>query len=439
MRRPPPWSFALLVLTAAVSCTEKRADEVVVDPSLRPKLLLSSPPSPAHPSELQFGDKLRLLGSDVTPARPTLGQPLRVTWYWKVLQPLDKGWKIFTHLSDGKVNRMNLDAARDLRRGYPESEWKRGDLLRDTQTITLPADWGSSEAVFYLGFYSGDTRLPVTHGKADGERRAEALRLQLDPASRARPAEPSLPRLIARRITGPITLDGKLDEPDWRAAQPTGPFVNTMTGAAGSFDARAQVLYDAQAFYCAFRVTDDHLKSSFRKPDDHLWEQDTVEVMFDPDGDAHNYFELQVSPRGVTFDTRYDAPRDPRPFGHVDWSSHVEAAVAVQGTIDDAEPDQGYTVEMRVPWSAFAAGQPPASAPSAGATWRINFFVMDARERGQRAVGWSAPRVGDFHTLAKFGRVVFQEAAGARDGRDMHGDLGSLDQPDQPDQPRSGR
>jgi hypothetical protein len=34
---------------------------------------------------------------------------------------------------------------------------------------------------------------------------------------------------------------------------------------------------------------------------------------------------------------------------------------------------------------------------------------MDARPNGQRAVGWSPPRIGDFHTLDKFGRVVFPE------------------------------
>src|SRR6185312_187344 len=158
----------------------------------------------------------------------------------------------------------------------------------------------------------------------------------------------------------------------------------------GTFESRAQVLYDADAFYAAFTVSDDFLKSNFKNPDDHLWEEDTTEIMFDPDGDAKNYFELQVSPRGVHFDTRYDAPRDPRPFGHVDWSSEVKAGVVVDGTLDKgkktSKPDVGYTVELRVPWTAFNAGEPPAKRPEAGATWRINFFVMDSREKGQRAV-----------------------------------------------------
>jgi hypothetical protein len=412
MRR---WLVALYAITAAVSCTEKRSDSAAIDPSLKPKIVLPSKPAPAHPSQLQFGDKLRLLGYDLSPESPSLDKSFTVTWYWEVLDPLDKGYKIFTHLSDGKVNRLNLDAARNLRRGYPESEWKKGDLLRDEQTVKLPGDWNANEAVFYLGVYKDEKRLPVKNGKDDGLSRAEALRLSLLPVDAPKAPEPSVPRLIARRVTGQIKLDGKLDEADWGAAQRTGPFVGTMNGSPGTFEARAQVLYDADAFYCAFSVSDDYLKTRFKKQDDHLWEEDTTEIMFDPDGDAKNYFELQVSPRGVSFDTRYDAPRDPRPFGHVDWSSQVKAGVNVQGKIDDDKaPDVGYTVELRVPWSAFEVGETPAKKPAAGDTWRINFFVMDARDKGQRAVGWSAPMVGDFHTLAKFGRVVFPEGVAAQ-------------------------
>ena len=131
-----------------------------------------------------------------------------------------------------------------------------------------------------------------------------------------------------------------------------------MSGDAASFEARAQVLYDADKLYIGFVVADDYLKSSFEHTDDHLWEQDTVEVMLDPDGDALNYFELQVSPRGVHFDTRYDSARDPRPFGHVDWSSAVKAGVSVQGTLDKDKVKDPKKLKpdgrARVPWSAFS-------------------------------------------------------------------------------------
>jgi hypothetical protein len=402
------------VVLAAHGCTEREHHEPD-EKELLPKILSKSRPVPQHALDVRFENKVRLLGYDLSDALPQLSRPFKVTWYWQVDEPLGGGFQLFTHLSDGKINRVNLDGVRVLRRVYPEARWKKGDFIKDEQEITLPADWNSQSAVFYLGFYAGPTRLKITQGKQDSEQRAEALRVSL--ASRTSGAvertEQALPSLLARRAAGPIKLDGKLDEADWRAAQSTGPFVNTLTGDAVAFEARAQVLYDRQKLYFAFVVADDYLKSTFDKPDDHLWEQDTVEVMLDPDGDAKNYFELQVSPRGVHFDTRYDTPRQPGPFGHVDWDSRVDAKVQLndKGKLNDDAADHGYVVELAVPWSAFASGEPATTPPAAGASWRMNLFVMDAREQGQRAAGWSAPRVGDFHTLEKFGRVVFPEGA----------------------------
>jgi hypothetical protein len=93
------------------------------------------------------------------------------------------------------------------------------------------------------------------------------------------------------------------------------------------------------------------------------------------------------------------------------WSSDAKVKVALRGKPNDDDADEGYSVELAIPWSAFQAGKTPAPPPAAGDTWRMNFFVMDARPKGQRAVGWSPPMIGDFHTLNRFGRVVFPQAA----------------------------
>ena len=407
---------AVVVIIAAYGCTERGAQNPV-DKEQLAKILLKSAPTPEHALDVQFENKVRLLGYDLSDPLPQRSHPFKVTWYWRVDESLG-GYQLFTHLSDGTLNRLNLDAARALRRVYPEERWKKGDFIKDEQEVSLPADWNSQTAVFYLGFYDGPTRLGISRGKQDSEHRAEALRLTVDAPANQQP-EVLLPRLFARHTTAPIKIDGKLDEADWHAAQSSGPFVNTLSAQAAAFEASAQVLYDDQKLYFAFTVNDDYLKSTFDKTDDHLWEQDTVEVMVDPDGDAKNYFELQVSPRGVHFDTRYDTPRQPRPFGHLEWDSHVEAKVQLKdkGKVNDDAADHGYVVEFAVPFNAVAVGEPSVSAvavgeplahpPAAGTAWRMNFFVMDAREQGQRAAGWSAPRVGDFHTLAKFGTVEF--------------------------------
>ena len=80
----------------------------------------------------------------------------------------------------------------------------------------------------------------------------------------------------------------------------------------------------------------------------------------------------------------------------------------MRGTLNDAQLDEGYTVEIAIPWSAFAKGEPKHEKPPVNGSWRMNFFVLDARnEHDQRAVGWSPPRVGDFHVPRRFGNVIF--------------------------------
>lgn len=402
----------LSLVVAALGCTEPPAP--APDPALLAELVSDKRPSPQHALQVRFEGGIELLGYDVDTTTVQPKRPFHVTWYWHVKQAPGTGWAQFTHALDAKgESRLNLDRARVLAKLLPAERWSQGKYIRDVQEITLPADWKSKAVELRLGFWRGDRRMTVSAGPSDDERRAIALRLPVVSGD-----EPPVPDLRARRLTAPLKLDGQLDEADWLATPASAPFVNTMRGSAGAFEVSARAAYDADALYVGFEVADDHLKSRFTKHDEHLWEQDCVEVMLDPDGDGKNYFEMQVSPRGVRFDTRYDSRRRPRPFGDTAWDSLVRSGVSVRGTLEGDEgeqkDDQGYTVEMAIPWRALQAGPSPAAAPTAGARWRMNLFVMDAREKGVRAVGWSPPLVGDFHTLERFGTLHFPAAAADR-------------------------
>jgi len=218
-----------------------------------------------------------------------------------------------------------------------------------------------------------------------------------------------VPTYRAPKAAQAPVIDGRLDEPAWQRAPQTEAFVQTMTGDPGEPATRARLTWDDDALYVAFEVEDDYLHAELTGHDPHLWTEDTVEIMVDPDGDGSNYFELQLAPNDQVFDTRYDARRVPRPFGHTGWDSHMRGAVSVEGTLDDEEPDGGYVAEMAIPWSAFEAGPSPADRPEPGQTWRVALYVLDYRPQGQRGVGWSAPLVGDFHVPERFGRVIFEE------------------------------
>lgn len=374
-----------------------------------------TPSAPSHKLDIQFGDAIALVGYDLSSETATPGEPLKVTWHFQVKKAVGDNWKLFTHLADGRDrSRVNMDGKGPLRDVFQPSKWQAGTYVRDEQTIELPKDWDSDKLVVYLGFWKDSERMPVK-GPSDKQRRARALELRVN--AQAKPEE--VPELHAVQVkpkdekTPAIKLDGKLDEPAWAEAKPTAFFVNTMTGSPADLKVTAKALWDAENVYVAFDVADDYLKSTFEKDDDHLWEQDCVELMFNPDGDGKNYFELQVSPAGKSFDTRYDTRRQPKPFGHMDFNSGIKNGVDVRGKLNDEDADQGYTAEVAIPWSAFAMGEPKHEAPKANDTWRMNLYVMDARQKGMRAAGWSAPLVGDFHVPARFGKITFDGAPAA--------------------------
>jgi hypothetical protein len=404
--------FGILVAaafaTALAGCAEK-TDRLTT--AQRQKVMgwvSKSKTAPENPLNIKFGDKATLIGYDVSTDKAEPGKGLTITWHWQVDKAFGEGWRLFTHLADAAdVNRINLDMNGLIRQSYQPSAWEEGRYIRDPQTLIVPTNWESNKLIFYMGFWKGSDRLKIENGPHDGSGRARAVSLDVSLAPM------TLPEAHAARSDKPIKLDGKLDEPAWQRAVPTGAFVNTMNGKNAEPTVKAQLAWDANNLYVAFDVADTYLKSEFTKNDEHLWEQDCVEIMVDPDGDEKNYFEMQVSPANKRFDTHYDARRDPLPFGHTDWDSLLTSAVALRGTLNDDDADEGYTVEIAIPWKAFAGHQPKHTAPKAGDRWRINFFVMDARDKGTRAVGWSAPRVGDFHTLARFGTVAFDDVGGA--------------------------
>jgi hypothetical protein len=222
--------------------------------------------------------------------------------------------------------------------------------------------------------------------------------------------EPSMParRQAVVKTSRPPKLDGSLGDPIWRLANTTQAFVETRRGGVAPFQASAKLLWDDHHLYVGADVDDTLLRASHTERDDHLWEQDCVELMVDPDGDGKSYFEIQISPRGVVFDTRFDRPRVPRPFGHTDWDSKVRVGVSLRGKLDDREADAGYTVEIAIPWQAFSLSGKPLGPPAIGDEWRANMYVMDLLQDRQQAAAWSPLGTGDFHVPRRFGILAFE-------------------------------
>lgn len=372
----------------------------------------------------EFGGAVELLGAKVTPSaglKP--GSRVEVTLYWRRKGELPPGFGLFTHVVDEAGERLlNLDGTGPLRKAkdgqpqFPPASWEEGKVMVDQLSFWVPANVRTDTIRVICGIFREEERLPLTRGAGRGERaeRAEVAKLSVQ-----RPLAPTsggIPTLwVPRRLpAAPLVIDGKLDEPSWARAATTGSFVNVGTGEApapSELSGSAKLMYDDQALYVGFEVFDDDLRGGFDPavPDPHLWLKDTVEVMLDPDGDGDNrdYYEIQVGPQNLVFDSAFEGYNQPRvepngPFGHQEWSANLQSAVELHGTLDDAQEDDGYVVELAIPWASFAKAK--RLPPQPNDTWRMNFYAM----QNNGGVAWS-PILGqgNFHKAARFGRVRF--------------------------------
>jgi hypothetical protein len=129
-----------------------------------------------HPTFVDFGSKLTLVGYDVSPedaAHP--GEAVRLTLYWRRTGRLDSGWAFFTHLEDELGRQIsNFDregAFRGAVNGKQEglAALELGKVYTDEQTLTVPkSDALTPKITIVVGVWNDQMRLPIISGPTNG-------------------------------------------------------------------------------------------------------------------------------------------------------------------------------------------------------------------------------------------------------------------------------
>ncbi|MBN1611572.1 MAG: carbohydrate-binding family 9-like protein [Polyangiaceae bacterium] len=424
-----------LVCCAALSlagCIRGSTDSSAEETRLLRQYVLDQAPRVAHRLDVDFNGKVRLLGYWIQPQQEVSpGQEVKLTLYWQALKDLEPEWSLFTHVLDGTGERiLNIDNVGPLRRVRDKGQilgpgaWTPGKFYVDHQSFTVPKHPRLGRIKIVAGIWRGGERLQPLNGPRDAERRVVIASLPTG-GPRSRMARSTrVPELHVPRLApdSKIVIDGRLDDAAWSRAASTGGFVNVSTGQSPhgqAFGGRAKLAWDDRGIYLGVQVTDPNVTGGFdpKQDDPHLWTRDTVELMVDPDGDGDNkdYYEIQINPQNLVFDSQFDDYNQPRDeskgvFGHAEWSAKLTSRVVVEGTLDEpTDHDQGYTVEALIPWKSFSkAARVP---PRAGDEWRMNIYAME----NNGGVGWS-PILGqgNFHRASRFGRVVWSDRDGAQ-------------------------
>ncbi len=250
-------------------------------------------------------------------------------------------------------------------------------------------------------------------------------------------ALPFLPRhYVCYHTPSRPTIDGRLDEAAWRAAPWTDPFVDIEGDSRPRprFQTRAKMLWDADYFYVGAEMEEPDVWGSLTSRDSIVYNDNDFELFVDPDGDTHLYDELEVNPLGTVFDLMLPKPyRDGGP-PIIAWDvAGLGLAVNARGTINQpADRDEGWTVEIAVPWKIPREAAPGKRPPQPGEQWRVNFSrvewqpdVKDGRysRRVDVSTGrpvpadnwvWSPQGVVDMHMPERWGFVQFSRVdAGA--------------------------
>jgi hypothetical protein len=351
--------------------------------------------------------------------RPAVGpgQAVRITHYWRVVEPVGPGWRVFALVrgAAGTSDFMNLPAT-DMQIGHGPATWKAGELIEDVQQFTLRPDWRSSTATIQVG-------LIATGGHGVGDRMAASGPRTQDRAVIARVIEVDLSRAPAPpgtvhvpRAAAPITIDGVAAEPAW-AAVAWSPDLITAEGSADPVGkATAKLTWDDQYLYVFATVTDSDVVTAYKNHDDPLWKQDCVELFIDADGNRRGYVELQVNPNNATFDSWFATTRA-QP-GDTTWDSGMITAVKLRGTTEPGDTDKGWDVEIAIPWQAVR-GRDEAMAvrlpPQIGERWRLNLVRVDVKtgEKNPQASSWNRITSADFHALDRMLTAVFANPSGS--------------------------
>lgn len=240
-------------------------------------------------------------------------------------------------------------------------------------------------------------------------------------------------RYLCYRTSTPLVADGRLDEATWEAAPWTDGFVDIEGDArpAPRFRTRAKMLWDDAYLYVAAVLEEPDVWATLTQRDTVIFYDNDFEIFIDPDGDTHAYYEVEINARGTVWDLMLLRPyRDGGPPIDAWDIAGLGVGIHIDGTLNrPGDRDEGWTMEMALPWRVLREAAPGRRPPEPGAQWRINFSrvqwqtdVIDGRyvKRTDPATGrplpednwvWSPQGVVNMHVPERWGYVQFSPHA----------------------------
>jgi hypothetical protein len=228
--------------------------------------------------------------------------------------------------------------------------------------------------------------------------------LLVSSSSIAQTPEQSQRALAAIRASGPIVLDGTLDEPDWASAPVARGFIQSdpREGQPATFDTEVRMLYDAEAVYFGAVALDpdpSRVIVTDLKKDFAVDASDAFAVILDTFHDGRNGYEFATNPSGAKYDAQ--VTNEGREI-NANWDAIWAVKTRMTAT--------GWVAEIRIPFRTlrFASADPQR--------WGVN-FRRKVRRLNEDSYWSQIPRIYGLERVSLAGTV--EGIAGLHAGKNL--------------------
>jgi hypothetical protein len=219
---------------------------------------------------------------------------------------------------------------------------------------------------------------------------------------------PTVLKAECRRATGRIKLDGYINEVAWDKTDELKNFAVFWQNRKPKTATTARLLWDNEYLYFAAEMEDHDLYALVTERNGMTWYDDVFELFFKPDPEKLAYYEFQVN----AANTHLELFLPSRGAGGYNRFAPLtdlgmESVVRLQGTLNKWEDkDTGWTVEGRIPWTAFKA---TGGRPKPGDKWRFALCRYDySATLEYPELSSTAPlKEGNFHRYEDYGELTF--------------------------------
>jgi hypothetical protein len=185
---------------------------------------------------------------------------------------------------------------------------------------------------------------------------------------------------VAVRTPVPPTIDGVLDEPEWKLAKPITDFVQFLPneGSKPTENTEVRILYDDHALYFGCTMFDSDpskIVARLARRDDEV-ESDYIELLLDSYNDNQTDFEFHINASGTRVDLLgYDDGQEE----DYSWDPVWEVKTRIT--------EQGWVAEVRIPFKMLRYSD------QSGTEWGLEIIRKISRKKEQ--TDWVLIRASD--------------------------------------------